>query len=214
MNKKKVLINSLTGSTITLLGIGVVVLGAGFDSWEQSNMLNDLSKHENLKPKVSSLKDSVISNLETDSTLTEKQKTDANNFVILLDLIFNGGEIKNNETDITIIEGPMWIDWNPKLSKLMISSVNRSNFGNLKLNDAYNILLSTTVTSIKVAAESIKELQPFLRNLGLVSESDAGFIVGVTFLSITTIPLTILFVIAIQNKKVIKKSSNDSSGKI
>ncbi len=201
MNKKKALVNSLTASTITLLGVGAVVLGAGFDSWEQSNSLKNLSKHENLKSQVSALKNSVINDLGNDITLTEIQKTDANNFAILLDLIFNGGEVLNSEIDITIIEGPMWIEWNTKLSKLMISSVNRGNFGNLKFNDAYNILLSTTTTSIKQAAESIKVLQPIFRDLGLVSESSAGFIIGITFLSLTVIPLTILFIITIKTKK-------------
>lgn len=209
MNKSKILINSLIASSIISVGVGGVVLGAGFDSWEQSNAVEQLSKYSNLSPKVNELFVAVeeynkyVYEYNGKPENIDSQKTKINsNFPELLNIIFNGIEYT---PDVPNPSNPMWNNWNQNLSKLMSNPKNKK-FASIKLNDSFNELLkfsdpdSVYEQPIINAMKSIKEIQPVLKDLGLVTESRAGFIVGIVFLSITSIPLLTLVALCIKNK--------------
>lgn len=209
MNKSKILINSLIASSIISIGVGGVVLGAGFDSWEQSNAVEQLSKYSNLSPKVNELFVAVeeynkyVYEYNGKPENIDSQKTKINsNFPELLNIIFNGIEYT---PDVPNPSNPMWNNWNQNLSKLMSNPKNKK-FASIKLNDSFNELLkfsdpdSVYEQPIINAMKSIKEIQPVLKDLGLVTESRAGFIVGIVFLSITSIPLLTLVALCIKNK--------------
>jgi hypothetical protein len=87
----------LVGSTISLIGVGSITLGTGFDSWKQSTLLNQLSKHDDLKTSIGDLK--TLANNELN--LNDPIEQDANDFAILLNVIFNGDKL---------IQGPMWVN--------------------------------------------------------------------------------------------------------
>lgn len=209
MNKSKILINSLVASSIISVGVGAVVLGAGFDSWEQSNAVEQLSKYSNLSPKVKELFVDVeeynkyvdVYNGKLENIDSQKTKINSN-FPELLNIIFNGIEYTPGVPNSS---GPMWNNWNQNLSQLMSNPKNKK-FASIKLNDSFNELLKFSDPDPKYgqpiinAMKSIKEIQPVLKDLGLVTESRAGFIVGIVFLSITSIPLLTLVALCIKNK--------------
>lgn len=209
MNKAKILINSLIASSIISVGVGGVVLGAGFDSWEQSNAVEQLSKYSNLSPKVNELFVAVekynkyvyVYNGKPENIDSQKTKINSN-FPELLNIIFNGIEYTPGVPNSS---SPMWNNWNQNLSQLMSNPKNKK-FASIKLNDSFNELLKFSDPDpeygqpIINAMKSIKEIQPVLKDLGLVTESRAGFIVGIVFLSITSIPLLTLVALCIKNK--------------
>lgn len=201
MNKSKILINSLIASSIISVGVGGVVLGAGFDSWEQSNAVEQLSKYSNLSPKVKEL---FVAVKEYNSKPENKDKEKINsNFPELLNIIFNGIEYTLDDATPDVptpdVSNPMWNNWNKNLSQLMSNPKNKK-FASIKLNDSFNELLKFSDPSVNDAVKSIEEIQPVLKDLGLVTESRVGFIVGIVFLSITSIPLLTLVALCIKNK--------------
>ncbi len=188
-NKKNVIQYSLVVSTTLFIGVGSIVLGTSFDSWQQTIILEKLSKHENFKIQISELKILTSKGLN----LSDPLENDANNFVNLLNVIFSGDKI---------IHGPMWIDWNYKLSKFMSLSHNREKYQNMKFSNCFDTLLTKPEVSneIKLATKLIDPIKPIFDKFRLVRESPIGSIIGISFVSISAIPLTILFSLAIKNK--------------
>ncbi len=180
----------LVGSTISLIGVGSITLGTGFDSWKQSTLLNQLSKHDDLKTSIGDLK--TLANNELN--LNDPIEQDANDFAILLNVIFNGDKL---------IQGPMWVNWNYKISKFMSLSHNREKYQKLNFKTSFITLLTTPET--KLASEKIKAIQPIFNEFRVINENSVGVIVGISFLSLSSIPITILFALAIKNKYFIKE---------
>ncbi len=188
-NKKNVIQHSLMVSSTLSIGVGSIVLGTSFDAWEQADILKKLSKYENLKIQISELK--ILTS--KDLNLNDPLENDANNFVNLLNVIFSGDKI---------IDGPMWIDWNYKLSKFMSLSYNREKYQNMQFSNCFDTLLTKPEVSneIKASAKSIEPIKPLFNKFRLIRESSIGAIMGISFISISAIPLTILFALGIKNK--------------
>jgi len=196
MNNSKLLINSLIGTSILSVGIGGIVLGSDFNSWEQLNVLNDLSKYSQedkaLKTKIADLNNLVKLEYSSSQNIDEMQ---ALNFTSLLNIIFNG----DTKQDIA---GPMWVSWNAKLSKLMSIPNNFYMYGSLKFENCFTFLLENKNPTISEKTKEIELIIPVFNRLELSNASSAGFIIGITILSLTSVPLTILVILLIKIKMI------------
>jgi hypothetical protein len=85
----------------------------------------------------------------------------------------------------------------------MSLSHNREKYQKLNFKTSFITLLTTPET--KLASEKIKAIQPIFNEFRVINENSVGVIVGISFLSLSSIPITILFALAIKNKYFIKE---------
>ena len=85
----------------------------------------------------------------------------------------------------------------------MSLSHNREKYQKLNFKTSFITLLKTPET--KLASEKIKAIQPIFNEFRVINENSVGVIVGISFLSLSSIPITILFALAIKNKYFIKE---------